>query len=1055
MAKPDSGYARPQFIELSGFRLELKYAHTPYCLRSLTASRRPHVGVPDRVILRVVDRRLTVSSGEDSWVDPDTPMWSSFCVRLGPPRVGVTQFELRAHGGADVYARGVMTLQTMQMFPNQTTVEMLVGAFSIGNLTFSVSKDLSPRTPGKVTCLLVGINRYQGGQNLAGALSDVERTKQMLERLREACVEWVYLPSLFDELATRSAITGSLIRMVEDALPGNTIVFYFSGRGTTVPLEPKANAPPGTLATALCPSDAVSEGVMTAVEVKDLLMPALLNGVTVVLVLDCSFRAGPADDPHHRVVKYLPLPNPGPNFRAEHIVDFGWIADQACQETVCIDCIQNRSLDCGLPESVSVGSVLDTLRVGTVQAFGEGIVEAAKKASATRDVAPDHTALSALEAMSREQWARVARQAIELDPLGMCSVVDGVAGGLESSPARLQKLVRELSDSSLISALASSSATAQRGLGEQREVSLELSVGGDQERLRSLLWGLPYHRKLQLLDRGTPLEVGRGIAEHESEREPTPWVTLSAAINMLREDSQQLQPRIEERLDRFCYANPALHVDKSQIEDCTASMQTLQWLELLKAIVHDYPVALQAVGDVLGRVLGRVVGTEEISDAEGEGLAQLVAEIEVVPRTSDKAEAGRALWLPSDGCLWDLDSVHAFATVRSVVDAFERALRGITGIEDEDCMQELVELDEGRGGGWSQANMGLRWQMGRTLLVDTRATGVAQPKYSRQAGALLFPARVDTSDGAAPGSASRAFDVVAHTAGYAVLDALRPAWAEGIKERPEGGVLHEAFADLTGLLAGLGTAAVGSAVATQTRCDVRAESMARRLQAGLADTLGLSSVRSACSTLTARDVWPLSPSTGEVHEGQSRRSSREVSTMITSAVWSAIAAELARRCHRATKDGGRSGLATTEDPAEVLSQLAKLALRSLVAACLRSGFKKEAPSLVEFCDSLVLWATLHRGAMEALETANDEQGAWESLVVTWGVVERMVAGQAFGDRRAWSAIVVEAPEERTCEGCRESVRKLVLSLEYVLGCWKESPSLSFWGLVLDTFANAN
>eukprot|EP00727_Mastigamoeba_balamuthi_P000119 m51a1_g10103 hypothetical protein (901) ;mRNA; r:106009-112112 len=681
-----------------------------------------------------------------------------------------------------------------------------------------------------------------------------------------------------------------------------------------------------------------------------------------------------------------------------------------------------------LSEGISVSSVLDTLHVGAVQkdasqtgsaecerwvdiahgaqAFGAGIVEAAKKASATRDIDIDRAALQALESMTREQWAAVARQAIELEPCGMCDVVDSVAGGLDTSPARRHLLMRSLSDAALINALLASESNWR-----EREAEL-IGSGSDKARLRQALEALPYQRKLQLLELG----------------------------------DQQIQ---------------------------------------------------------------------------------------VVPETTARAEVSTATWLPADGSLADIDSVHAFATVRSVVDAVERVLRGTAGIDQEECMQELEALDEGRSWG-ERTSKGLRWQAGQRLVVDTRATGVTQPMYSRRAGALLFPL-LRCSDGGAAGAVptSRSMEAVAHTAGHAVLDAVRPRWAEGIEERPEGGVLHEAFADLVGLLVGTGTAAVSGAVAAQTRCDVRAARVAGRQAAGMAEAVGLSGMRSARSTLTARDVWW--PQTGLPRQraGGRRWSSREVSAMVTSAVWAAVASELARRCRRSRAEGKEG---KEED-----------------RACRgrRREFKEEAPTLVDFCDALVcegpqdgfhealrfelqrqflltsqwkqpyprlakgsiehtsatvsgflllassedkktsaqtarpsvnqqqtipvdqkqnlmgagrtvecpvsrqLWATLRTGAQHALDDTEDEAGAWEALVETWGRVEREAAGQVYGERRMWSAIVVEAAEEPTAEGIRGSVRKLVLSLEYVVGCCNESPSLALWRRVLVAYTNTN
>eukprot|EP00727_Mastigamoeba_balamuthi_P013320 m51a1_g8610 hypothetical protein (732) ;mRNA; r:209089-220641 len=691
-------------------------------------------------------------------------------------------------------------------------------------------------------------------------------------------------------------------------------------------------------------------------------------------------------------------------------------------------------------------------------------------------------ALQALESMTREQWAAVARQAIELDPRGMCGVVDSVAGGLDASPARRLEAMRKLCDTALVNALLANQAPGARGWRE-REASMVLRAGGDTARLRQELEELPYQRKLQLLD--AQMVVGRVDDTHQRDVQNNlgedlsqkPWVTrmLQAAPDVTSEEF--FMRAVHRSLDTRSLAKTDPHT--TRIQRAIGRSKGNKSSSATVLVAWDSPVSYRTV----------------LHDSRVTGLLR-DSQIDVVTRTTTRAEAGTAQWLPADGNLADIDSVHAFATVRTVVDAVERVLRDIEGIEREEFMQDLEAMDDGRCSDvLAEKDKGLRWQVGKTLLVDTRAKGV-EPAYSR----------------GAKGCSSPAFEAVAHTAGYAVLDALRPKWAEGIAETPEGAVLHEMFADLAGLLVGLGTAAVSGAVAAQTRGDMDAESITRRLQAGIADTLGLSGMRSACSTATAKDVW--SPQTGKLQEGSKRWGSREVSAMITSSVWAAIASELARRCCRAATDRERMAVAA-EDPAEVLSQLARLALRTLIVACLSPQFKDEAPKLVVFCDTLVdpaaafgvalqrelqrrfllsamwsvqskdqtdclslkrasidhtsasagrtvecpvsrqLWATLRTGAQQALDVTEDEVGAWKVLVETWGRVEKEAAGQVFADRRMWSAIVVEAAEEQTAEGIRASVRKLVLSLEYATGCCKESPSLALWRRVLSAYSNTN
>eukprot|EP00727_Mastigamoeba_balamuthi_P013290 m51a1_g8584 hypothetical protein (259) ;mRNA; r:34907-44024 len=236
----------------------------------------------------------------------------------------------------------------------------------------------------------------------------------------------------------------------------------------------------------------------------------------------------------------------------------------------------------------------------------------------------------------------------------------------------------------------------------------------------------------------------------------------------------------------------------------------------------------------------------------------------------------------------------------------------------------------------------------------------------------------------------------AHTVSYAILDALRPEWAEGLKDSPKGGVLHEAFADLVTILAQLSSPAVCGFVVAQTHCDLRAANVAGRLQSSLADALGMSAMRSACSTLTALDVWDAD---GTMRE--TTTSSREVSAMITSAVYGAIAT------------------ASVECPV-----------------------------------SRTLWNTLCSVAGEALASTADELAVWKAFVAAGEAVQSRAAGKSFADQRMWGAIAFEEPEEDTEEGCEESMRKFELSLKYVVGCCRETPSLRLWRHVLEVI-NSN
>eukprot|EP00727_Mastigamoeba_balamuthi_P001578 m51a1_g11417 hypothetical protein (716) ;mRNA; r:4544-9569 len=653
-------------------------------------------------------------------------------------------------------------------------------------------------------------------------------------------------------------------------------------------------------------------------------------GATVVLVLDCCYSGGVRIDNQRDLCADL-----AESRLAKVVSDINALVAGSSQDSAA------KTLRQGAIGSLSVGSVAGTLRVGAVQqrsssmadsgawvdimagtqAFGPGIVDAAKRSSSSaRDISQDKATREALQGLTDERLAAVLGEAIDLDPHGMCDIVDSIAGGLDASTARRQLMMRELSDCEWINTLL---AAVPKGTSEAAR-SLVLSAAGGQERLRAALRGLPYAEKLALLE-GQDSEIDRTTGR--------PWARVIS--DMLEQEPEATRTALCREIVRN-------------------GVPASRYSELLNEI-----------------------------------------------------------------------SLHSSIDVICMI--IEAA--GSTAMATSLCQHAKLQVQQ----------------------------GMSQPSYSRTAGGLLFPIYKPPGDGAETVSTSRAFDVVAHTASYAILDALRPEWAEGLKSSPEGGVLHEAFADLMTILAQLSSPAVCGSVVAQTRCDLRAANVAGRLQSSMADALGVCAMRSACSTLTALDVWD-----ADGRPRETTRSSREVSAMITSAAYGAIATAFSSLLRGAP--AGRAGAhGAAVDPAALLYALGKQALSVLVTACVDSKQDKAGgvPTLHQFCQRLLasstvecpvsrmLWATLTAGASEALASTADELAVWKAFVAAGEAVQRRAAGKSFADKRTWGAIAFEEPEEDTGEGCEESMRKFELSLEYVVGCCRETPSLRLWRHVLE------
>lgn len=85
----------------------------------------------------------------------------------------------------------------------------------------------------KTKALLVGINKYNSQQNLAGCINDIEDVAKYLVESCKFNPETIRL--LSDERATAKGILERLEWLVQDVEPGDKIVFHYSGHGAQYP----------------------------------------------------------------------------------------------------------------------------------------------------------------------------------------------------------------------------------------------------------------------------------------------------------------------------------------------------------------------------------------------------------------------------------------------------------------------------------------------------------------------------------------------------------------------------------------------------------------------------------------------------------------------------------------------------------------------------------------------------------------------------------------------------------------------------------------------------
>jgi hypothetical protein len=144
------------------------------------------------------------------------------------------------------------------------------------------------------------------------------------------------------------------------------------------------------------------------------------------------------------------------------------------------------------------------------------------------------------------------------------------------------------------------------------------------------------------------------------------------------------------------------------------------------------------------------------------------------------------------------DAVHTFAVVHQALVMCQRALGSPIGWQ------------------WDSPNEV------KPINVFPRAGETMNAFYSRTDQSLeFFFFRQPGAPAPAPFVFTcRSFDIVAHEAGHAVLDSLKPAWIEADSFNPETGALHESFGDILSIFLALAQLDQVEALIVQTKGDL-------------------------------------------------------------------------------------------------------------------------------------------------------------------------------------------------------------------------------------------
>lgn len=152
---------------------------------------------------------------------------------------------------------------------------------------------------GSKKALVVGINYAGTGNDLKGCLNDAANMQRLLES-RGFTVEM-----MLETAATTAGIKEGLKRLVTGAVPGDVIVFHYSGHGSQLPSKVEADG----WEEIICPIDLNWTTKVITDDTLRQIFHSVPNGVNTTVILDCCHSGDALDqDAHFSPVKSLDVP---------------------------------------------------------------------------------------------------------------------------------------------------------------------------------------------------------------------------------------------------------------------------------------------------------------------------------------------------------------------------------------------------------------------------------------------------------------------------------------------------------------------------------------------------------------------------------------------------------------------------------------------------------------------------------------------------------------------------------------------------------------------------
>lgn len=302
---------------------------------------------------------VMISGCKDSQTSADVGDTAAFGIDNGPGGAGgaCTNSMIQAlqQDPSPTWAGLLQNMRTILRRGSYTQVPMLSASHrkELKKTSFSVV-DPNGGSSSKRRAVLVGINYVGTKAELRGCHNDVETMKRYLQSQGyEESDMRILMDDGNSEMPTHKNIHAAMRWLVEDANPGDSLFFHYSGHGTSMRDDDGDEADGKD--EALVPVDYESAGLARDDEILETLVLPVKKGVLLTCVFDCCHSGTIMDLPYvFKADNESAFDNPSMNYNTNFKTDLvmglaaaiGLPVGSGCDTACVIGCCADFAADC-------------------------------------------------------------------------------------------------------------------------------------------------------------------------------------------------------------------------------------------------------------------------------------------------------------------------------------------------------------------------------------------------------------------------------------------------------------------------------------------------------------------------------------------------------------------------------------------------------------------------------------------------------------------------------------------------------------------------------------